>query len=98
MGLRIDTRDVDAMFKELGKMPTEAMKEAFPFLKSKTPIQSGNARSKTRLSGTKIKSQYAYAGRLDEGWSQQAPNGFTEPTIDELENIVDDLVKDINDG
>tara|TARA_R110002050_G_scaffold47419_2_gene110697 strand:+ start:786 stop:1082 length:297 start_codon:yes stop_codon:yes gene_type:complete len=98
MGIKIDTREVDELFKELSKMPTQAMKEAYPFLKSKTPIQSGNARSNTRLNGTKIKSDYAYAGRLDEGWSKQAPDGFTEPTLDELENIIDNLVEDINNG
>lgn len=77
------------------ELPEKAMKEAYPFLKDKTPIKSGNARSRTRLKKTSIQSRYAYAGRLDEGWSKQAPKGFTDPTIDELDNIIDDLIRDL---
>ncbi len=71
------------------------MKKAYPFLKEKTPKQSGNARSKTRLNKLAINSRYGYAGKLDDGWSQKAPRGFTEPTMDELDNIVDDLIRDL---
>jgi hypothetical protein len=31
-----------------------------------------------------------YASYLDDGWSQQAPNGMTEPLLDELPSMVDD--------
>ena len=40
-----------------------------------------------------IKSNYAYAGRLDEGWSGQAPKGFTDPTMKEMDKIVDNLLR-----
>ena len=98
MGTTVDTSDTKKMFKELNIMAKDAMKEAYPYLKTETPIRTGNARSKTKLRGNKIKSQYAYAGRLDDGWSRQAPRGFTNPTIKELNNIVADLAKDINNG
>ena len=98
MGIQVDTRDTKQMFKELNVMPKQAMKEAYPYLKSKTPSKSGNARRKTRLSGNTIKSNYGYAGALDDGLSQQSPDGFTDPTIKELGNIITDLVKDINNG
>lgn len=48
-----------------------------------TPIDTGNARSKTDLRGNEIQANYPYAVRLEkESWSRQAPNGMSEPTID----------------
>ena len=98
MGLKIDTSDTKQMFTELTGMPKQVMKEAYPYLKAETPIRTGNARRNTRLSGTTIRSNYGYAGALDDGASRQAPDGFTSPTIDEIGNIITDLVQEINNG
>lgn len=53
-----------------------------------TPIRSGNARRNTKKSNNSIDANYAYAQRLEEGWSKQAPKGMTEPTIEEIRNYV----------
>lgn len=95
MGVKVDNRQALKAFKQLQDLPKDAMEEALPFLKSKTPINKGNARNNTRLNKLTIKSGYGYAGRLDDGWSKQAPRGFTDPTIKELDNIVDDLIRDL---
>ena len=95
MGVKVDNRAVLKAFDKLKDLPQDAMKEAYPFLKQKTPIKGGNARSKTKLNKLTIKSGYGYAGRLDEGWSKQAPRGITDPTISELDNIVDELIRDL---
>jgi hypothetical protein len=48
--------------------------------KSLTPIDTGNARRKTKLVGnTTIEANYAYAQPLDNGHSKQAPQGMTKP-------------------
>ena len=48
-----------------------------------TPIRSGNARNSTKLEGSRINADYAYAKRLEkDGWSKQAPEGMSTPTID----------------
>jgi hypothetical protein len=44
----------------------------------------GNARRKTVLKGNEIQANYPYAKRLEEGYSSQAPNGMTEPTLKEI--------------
>jgi hypothetical protein len=44
-----------------------------------TPIQTGNARRKTRLNKNTIEAAYPYAQRLDEGYSKQARQGMSEP-------------------
>jgi hypothetical protein len=81
------------MFDNMEDLPKDAMKQAYPFLVKETPVRTGNARRSTRLRGTKINSAYGYAGRLDDGWSKQSPKGFTEPTINQLDKIVDRLTK-----
>lgn len=53
-----------------------------------TPIRSGNARRKTKKSGNTIDANYPYAQRLEEGYSKQAPNGMTEPTLEEVRQYV----------
>ena len=97
MGIRVNDREVREMYDELKDMPEFVMEKTYPYLKSRTPIASGNARNKTRLEQNKsvIGSRYPYADRLDTGWSKQAPRGFTEPAIDELENLVNDQIRKI---
>lgn len=64
------------MTKELKKYPQDA-EDKFVSL---TPVRSGNARNHTYLKGQDtIVANYAYAQRLDEGWSKQAPKGMSEP-------------------
>ena len=48
---------------------------------NETPIRTGNARRRTRLKGETIEANYPYAHRLDEGYSKQARQGMSEPTI-----------------
>jgi len=50
-----------------------------------TPRDTGNARRNTRLKDKQILADYGYAGRLDEGWSKQAPTGMSDPSIDFFE-------------
>ena len=73
--------------RKLNRVPNEA----HDYFKSITPIDTGNARRRTRLQGEKIKANYPYATPLDNGYSKQAPNGMSEPTID----FIQDLVKGI---
>jgi len=92
--MKIDTREFDQLMKELEKVPADSVKQAGVFFKKTTPIRSGNARSKTKteVRASRIKADYPYAGRLDEGWSRQAPKGMSDPTIDYLEKIIDEKV------
>ncbi len=71
----------------------ELAKKAYKFFRSTTPIKTGNARRRTKLSGSQILAQYPYAGPLDQGSSKQAPDGMTQPTIDFLKKEIDKLPK-----
>jgi hypothetical protein len=88
--MKVDSRQVEKLLKDLEGIADEVMKDATPFMKSKTPIRSGNARRNTKQKNkTTILADYAYADRLDTGWSDQAPGGFTDPTIEYIEQLVD---------
>ena len=69
------TGQLKSIQKQLRQVPDEAHKEFVAL----TPVRTGNARSRTSRRGDTIVANYAYAQRLDEGWSKQAPRGMTEP-------------------
>ena len=58
--------------------------------KSKAPknYRPGNAKRNTRQVGNDIEANYAYAARLENGWSTQAPDGMTKPTIERIRQYV----------
>jgi len=95
MKVRVDARIFDKRMKELSELPEHLVDEALELTKQNTPAQSGHARDNTVKRGNSIVSNYAYAGRLDQGYSKQAPRGFTKPTIEQLRKETDNFVRKI---
>ena len=75
--------------KDLAKLPELAYKE---FVEN-TPVRSGNARRKTKLVGKEIRADYPYATRLDQGYSDQAPQGMSKPTEDFVKRETDKIMR-----
>lgn len=96
MKITINKRQFDSLIENLDEMPISVMKKLYPYYVNKTPIRSGNARNRTKLNKNTINSKYGYAGKLDEGWSKQAPKGFTEPSIDQLEKLIGNYIKRVS--
>ena len=90
--LDIQDRITDDLVKIKQKLP-QIVKQGLVEYKRLTPIRSGNARRKTTANAKSIQANYAYAGRLDEGYSNQAPKGMTEPFEVWLEKHVDKIIK-----
>ena len=92
--MKVNSKIFKKRIKELEKVPEITMSRSYTVLKNYTPVRSGNARNRTKLQkqSNTIKSNYGYAGRLDDGWSRQAKDGFTDPTIDFMDKTVDQLV------
>ena len=62
---------------QIRKIPEEAYK----VFVEETPVRKGNARRNTKLKAKqKIVADYAYAEKLNEGYSKQSPKGMIEPT------------------
>ena len=93
MKLKMDIREVLEEFDVAGKVPESVMVKGHRFFKDHTPIDSGNARRSTQLNKTTIEANYPYAQRLDSGWSRQAPDGMTQPTIDYIEKELEKQIK-----
>ncbi len=62
--------------------------EGYQFFKRQTPIKTGNARRNTVKRQNEIEANYAYARRLDQGYSKQAPDGMTQPTIKHIQDMI----------
>lgn len=71
------TSSVGRIKAKLNDIPRRAYKEWL----ANTPIKTGNARRSTKFRGKNtISAEYAYAGRLDQGYSKQSPDGMSKPT------------------
>ena len=82
------------MFDKLEDMSQQVMKKGYKYFKSQTPKKTGYARSRTRLEKKeRIGARYAYADRLDNGWSKQSPSGMSDPIIEELGKLVEQYIK-----
>jgi hypothetical protein len=73
--------------------PKTLAQVAITTFKEYTPKASGNAKNKTRLKGDTIHADYAYAQRLDQGWSKQKGGvGMTEPTLKAIQEYLEKKV------
>ena len=93
MRIRVNDRQFEKLIDDLEGVPTDLIKSAGAYYKSITPIDSGNARRKTSVKGKSIHADYAYADRLDNGYSRQAPRGMSEPTIDYIDREMERLLR-----
>jgi hypothetical protein len=92
MRLRLKTNRIRPNLQRKNKELQGIAKEAHDKFVAETPIRTGNARRKTRLQGKTIKADYAYAQRLDEGWSKQSPDGMSKPTIEFIKDRIDEIL------
>jgi hypothetical protein len=88
---KVDEGSVIQMFEEnIRKLTPRLLEDTYDFFVKATPIRSGNARRNTNLNKNThtITANYPYAARLNNGWSNQAPDGMVEPTIEHMNKIV----------
>lgn len=83
------TPGVERMKRELRRLP----REVYNYWVDITPKDTGNAKRSTHLRGNVIHANYAYASRLDEGYSRQAPKGMSEPTNKFVEKRVNEIIR-----
>lgn len=76
--------NIENRIKKVNNFLKELPRKFHEEFKSKTPIDTGNARRNTDLRRNEIVADYEYAGKLQAGKSKQAPDGMRDPTIDEM--------------
>ena len=86
----------DSVTPSLDKI-TKALQQvapsAYDFWNKTTPVKTGNARNKTRLSRDTITANYSYASRLDDGSSKQAPKGMSGPTTEYITRLIKQIIR-----
>ena len=92
--MNMDTSKVEALLKANEDLDEKLKQEGYRYFKSITPIRTGNARRNTFRNGDDIVGNYPYAQRLDEGYSKQAPRGMSDPTMDYMEQLFEQLLKE----
>lgn len=92
--MSVNSRGLKNKLAKLEDIRDSVMPKALSTFVRNTPRRSGRARRNTRLNNQKeIVANYAYAERLDQGWSQQSPQGMTKPTIIQIRKLVKEFVK-----
>lgn len=86
--ITVDISDALKNLKDIEKVQDRIIHESYQFFYDITPYRSGNARRHTDLKGTSIVADYAYAERLDRGYSSKAPIGMTKPTQVEIQRLI----------
>lgn len=72
----------------------EIPEDIHDFFRAATPVLTGNARKKTILKNNKeLIGDYPYAVRLDNGFSDKAPDGMTKPTQAYFKRRMDAIFK-----
>lgn len=86
---------IDKRLREIQRAatPESLAKEVYKYFVEITPIDKGNARRRTKLNGDTIHADYPYATRLDKGYSNQAKDGMSKPTLDKLSQLVKNNLK-----
>jgi hypothetical protein len=87
--MKIQVLGVDDTLTFIGRSVTERVNEIATIYEEEarkaTPIKSGRARRNwtkdVSRQGFKIENNVPYIGRLEEGYSKQAPKGITRPTV-----------------
>lgn len=94
MRVKLDVKsNVAKTMNEYSKLASIVAKKTYTYFRDITPERTGNAKRKTRLRDKTIEADYNYASKLDEGYSQQAPQGMTGPSTDYMEKTFNDEVK-----
>lgn len=90
------TNRITPHLNKKAKALKKVARPAYDKFVEETPVKTGNARRRTTLKETTTKSSiradYDYARRLDEGYSKQAPDGMSAPTIDFIINEIRKLL------
>lgn len=92
---KVDMRSFERQMRQATKVGEGLPLAAYDYFVKITPEDTGNAKRKTRLAGDTIVADYPYSGRLDTGYSKQAPQGMVKPTEVWVQQEVDRRLKGI---
>ena len=93
MTLRKVQSQIDKRLREIERELKPLVHNATREFVRVTPKRTGNARKSTKQRGNSIDAHYEYATSLNEGYSRQAPDGMTKPTIEFIRSEVRKIMR-----
>jgi hypothetical protein len=90
---KVDLKDFHQQMGKAKKLADDLPEQAYHQFIKNTPVDTGNARKRTKLQNNTIVADYVYSQRLDAGYSDQAPKGMVEPTEKWIQQEVDRRLK-----
>jgi hypothetical protein len=77
---------------ELGDVPDDVaslvMDDLFNLIVDATPVRTGFAQSHWKMADNVISNDCDYISFLEDGWSDQAPDGMIGPALEQLSDII----------
>lgn len=90
------TNQINPNLRRKSRLLDQVPSDAYNEFKKITPKRTGNAKSKTDFKvtgvGGRIEGNYPYVNRLNEGYSDQAPEGMTDPTIEFIRSTIRNIL------
>lgn len=72
--------------------------EVFNMIVDATPVATGYAAGQWRLQGDTISNDCEYISYLEDGWSDQAPDGMVGPALDEMPSLLREAMSNYDSG
>jgi hypothetical protein len=72
-------------------LPQKVVDELFPRIVNRTPINTGRARDGWVKDNTTISNNVPYIGVLENGSSDQAPEGMVRVSLEEIPQIIAEI-------
>lgn len=93
MQVKVNDREFKQLMDDLPDAVRDSWRKSGEYFHDITPRDTGYAQDHTRTQGNTIKADYAYAARLDEGYSKKnAPRGMSDPTIEKFESLLEEYI------
>lgn len=84
--------DVNAYKREVDKLIKDVQSETYKTARKQTPVRTGYARDNwqqdTLKDGFSVTNSVPYIGRLEKGYSKQAPRGILTPTVKKVTGYI----------
>lgn len=93
--MSVDLSQFKLKLADIKTVTAKAMPQIYTEFVKNTPIRTGNARAHTSLNGKVITAAYPYAERLDDGYSNQSPDGMTHPTEEFAKKLIPKIIQQI---
>lgn len=78
----VGVREAVDMLRDTAKTEQEALQDILASeIRSRTPIDTGQARRAWRKRSGQVENRVPYIERLENGYSKQAPQGFVQQSI-----------------